>query len=325
MSAQLQQLTPEQEARFQEFVDKWTAIGRSTEPADRPRAERAIVALYTAKQLAPPQIIWTDSPRASGLARQAMAKAEAQASPGTRVQLYDVASSAGASGYGQHDAAWLAFYDFFREACGLVTQTEPLVPLFELAQSANWWLPHEHVCWVSERPSVLHHLDGQLHCDGGPALQYRDGFAIWALRGVRVPQWLAETSEEALDPRRMLQLDNAEVRQAFVRKVGIERICHTLQAQVVDRQDSYELLLLSLGDGRRRPYLKMQNPSVPEVWHVEGVPPEITTVQAALNWRNQLTDDQIDAEHGADWYQQGDVILKPQGATKLKPQPLRLT
>ena len=38
----IESLTPEQEARFDEFVDKWTAIGLSTEPADRPRAEAAI-------------------------------------------------------------------------------------------------------------------------------------------------------------------------------------------------------------------------------------------------------------------------------------------
>ncbi len=42
---------------------------------------------------------------------------------------------------GQHDADWLSFYAYFREVCGLVEQTEPLVGLFELAKSAGWALP----------------------------------------------------------------------------------------------------------------------------------------------------------------------------------------
>jgi hypothetical protein len=47
----------------------------------------------------------------------------------------------------------------------------------------------------------------------------------------------------------------------------------------------YELLILNMGDGRRRPYLKMKNPSI-KTWHIEGVAPEIKTVKEALAWRN---------------------------------------
>lgn len=43
---------------------------------------------------------------------------------------------------------------------------------------------------------------------------------------------------------------------------------------------------LNLGDDRSRPYLKMKNPSI-ATYHLEGVAPEIRTVQEALDWRNQ--------------------------------------
>jgi hypothetical protein len=45
-------------------------------------------------------------------------------------------------------------------------------------------------------------------------------------------------------------------------------------------------LLLNLGDGRNRPYLKMINPSI-GTYHIEGVHPECKTVKEALIWRNQ--------------------------------------
>jgi hypothetical protein len=61
----IERLTPEQTARFPEFVEKWTKIGLSTEPADRPRAEAAIRLIYENNGVLPPEkIVWFDSPTA---------------------------------------------------------------------------------------------------------------------------------------------------------------------------------------------------------------------------------------------------------------------
>ena len=69
----------------------------------------------------------------------------------------------------------------------------------------------------------------------------------------------------------------------------------------------------------------MENASIPELYHVEGVPQSCRTVRDALNVRNSLTEEQIDDENGIDWYQQGDVILRPKGAKKFKRLPKKLT
>jgi len=58
-------LTTEQIARFPEYVERWTAIGLSTAPADRPAAERAINGIYKNHGLAPlSRIMWCESPQA---------------------------------------------------------------------------------------------------------------------------------------------------------------------------------------------------------------------------------------------------------------------
>ena len=213
-------------------------------------------------------------------------KASVKAPVKARTSVWDlVGDSVKASGYGQHDANWLAFYDYFRTECRLIQHTDKLVPLMRLAEHAGWWLPHEQICWVCPKHNLLHMQDNRLHRVGGPALQYPDGWSIWALNGVCVPRWLAETPEGQLDPRRLLKIENAEVRREFVRRVGIERICYTLGAVVLDKQGDYELLVLDIQDGRRRPYLKMLNPSI-GTWHVEGVHPSCKTVAEALAWRN---------------------------------------
>ncbi len=67
---QIEFLTPEKTARFPEFIKKWTDIGLSTEPADRPRAEDAIRQCYICAGLKPPaMIVWCSSPFSQGLTR----------------------------------------------------------------------------------------------------------------------------------------------------------------------------------------------------------------------------------------------------------------
>lgn len=164
---------------------------------------------------------------------------------------------------------------------------------------------------------------GQLHSHDGMAVEYPDGWGVWAWNGVRVTEQII-LRPDTLTPEQIAQERNAQVRQVMVERIGIERVCQLFHAKSIDTRGDYELLVLDLGDGLKRPYLKMLNPSV-GVWHVEGVHPNCRTVQESLNWRNGLTADQIDEVNGADWIQQGDVILKPQGARKFKTQPIQLT
>lgn len=180
---------------------------------------------------------------------------------------------------------------------------------------------------VSKLPTKIYWTaEHTLHRDGGPAVEWGDGWGRYALNGVRVPEWLAMTPAEQLDPQKIMRLDNVEHRREGIRKIGVERMVYSLGGKTLDSEGEYELLSMDLGDevGEARA-LKMHNPSLPEVWHVEFVGPECQTVQDALNYRNGLTPDMIDDENGAEWYQQGDVIMRPAGAEKYRSRPSMLT
>lgn len=60
----LQDLTEDQLARIPEWIEKWTAIGLSTEPADWENAEKGIIGEYAVAGLAPPEIVRVTSPLA---------------------------------------------------------------------------------------------------------------------------------------------------------------------------------------------------------------------------------------------------------------------
>ena len=59
-----------------------------------------------------------------------------------------VEASVGDSGYGQHDANWLAFYEYFKEVCGLDDITQKLTGIWQISKNAGWWLPYQHICWI---------------------------------------------------------------------------------------------------------------------------------------------------------------------------------
>src|SRR5690349_18929405 len=56
-------LTPEQQKALSRYRARWSAIRRSTEPADRDAAEEGARLAYRAAGLAPPRrFVWCDSP-----------------------------------------------------------------------------------------------------------------------------------------------------------------------------------------------------------------------------------------------------------------------
>ena len=87
------------------------------------------------------------------------------------------------------------------------------------------WM-HPEFCLASDFPDYIRiNSRGQPHCETGPSHRWSDGWSVWHLNGVRVPQWLVETHADGIESRNLpkLQCYTAAGRE-FVRRVGIERI-----------------------------------------------------------------------------------------------------
>ena len=98
-----------------------------------------------------------------------------------------------ASAFTVHDAPPLGIYEVLHDVGGLAGETAPLRGLWQIAASVGWLVPHETVCWVSDRPDLLKADDqGRLHATDGPALSFTDGWSYHAWKGVHVPAWMIE-------------------------------------------------------------------------------------------------------------------------------------
>lgn len=191
-----------------------------------------------------------------------------------------------------YDSGWTAFYDFFQRI-GIEYDKEwnfDIWKEFILNSGVFATVLCENVAFVCIRPCIVKtNENDDLHCTNGPAIAWRDGYCEYALNGVWVTEELVMTPANKLDSKIILKEENAEVRREMVRKIGTEKICTDLKSQCIDKSDDkiYELLILELGDGRKRPYLKMINPSI-GTYHIEGVHPDCKTVKEALAWRNRV-------------------------------------
>jgi hypothetical protein len=191
---------------------------------------------------------------------------------------------------GNQWSAWDSFLSFFRHVAKLdLPQYEAYQHWESAAIHGGPRIMHPDFCMISDRPSKLV-VDAQNrpHCEDGPFCEWSDGSALYALNGVHVPEWLVMTPAEEIDPQAFARESNVEVRREIVRKIGVERLCEKLGSKVLDKSADgmYELHLVNLGDEVGEwPYLKMLNPSI-GVYHMEAVEQGITTVEAALNFRN---------------------------------------
>ena len=291
-------LTQEQTDLMSVYRDRWTEIGLSTEPANRPAAEIAIRKVYACAGLtAPEQIIWCGSPLSQGIVRAILADKNIGASvvDSVRDSVGDsvrasVRDSVGDSGYGAHDAGWLGFYAYFREVCGLTEQIGKLSGLIDLAHHAGWFIPHQNVCFVSDRHNVLNRDEqGRLHCTSGPAVAYPDGWGVYAWHGIRVPPE-AILKPGYLTVKGILAEKNTEVRRALRNLYGNARFLKDAGARVISESPTHGAKLLSLrldGDPEDIRMAELTCPSTGEVYY-ERVPPTISNCDEALGWRFRL-------------------------------------
>ena len=287
MPKKIEQLTKAQESRFQEFVDKWTSIGLSTEPANRERAENGIRTAYKIAGLQPPRIVWCGSPLSQGLTRAIVLGLK---SPDVGNLVLDsvrasVRDSVGASVYGQHEAGWLSFYSYFLEVCNLAC-CKRLLPLMHMAEASGWWIPRKGIVLLSERPTYCNvNAAGRLHADGRMAIKYRDGFGVYANDGRRLPEKYGSVKTSDWQPKWLLEEKNAELRMTLIKAMGYDRIYQALEAKKIDSWREYELIKIDNADVEPIVLLKMVCPSTGKI-HASRMPPHTKKARQAATMLN---------------------------------------
>ena len=251
----IEKLTPEQEALLPAFVDYGLQYGLNTSPCDRPKAEAAIRAHYAALNRPEPKlIIWLDSPHqgaigAAMLAGTKFSGAQVRAQVWAQVwnQVRDqVGDQVYRAAYGAQDMGWVAWFRAM-QAIG-VNLPKSADTIAAVSENVGWWWPFENAVIVTERPCVIK-FDGEkrLHCETGPAVEYRDGFGVYAWRGIRIPpEWIKDGPPDAIS---CLRVENIEQRRIACEMRGWHNILPKLpNAKLIDKHSNPQVGELWQGD-----------------------------------------------------------------------------
>ena len=255
----IEKLTPEQEALLPAFVDYGLQYGLNTSPCDRPKAEAAIRAHYAALNRPEPKlIIWLDSPHQGAIGAamlagtkfsgdqvrdQVWAQVGDQVWAQVRAQVGDQVYRAA---YGAQDMGWVAWFRAM-QAIG-VNLPKSADTIAAVSENVGWWWPFENAVIVTERPCVIK-FDGEkrLHCETGPAVEYRDGFGVYAWRGIRIPpEWIKDGPPDAIS---CLRVENIEQRRIACEMRGWHNILPKLpNAKLIDKHSNPQVGELWQGD-----------------------------------------------------------------------------
>jgi hypothetical protein len=307
----IDKLTPEQEAQFPVYVDKWIKRGIATASAT-PEETEGIIRNYRKELLSMrddvPNMVFKNPIEcwvACCLIEQNVTL------DNLRTEVRDVF-------HGNpkkftipkailpfNDISLIstfAFYDFMQNVLNIEFEPD-LKRKYEIWEATHklWAIyPLENVTIICDHPTEVHINDAkQLHRDGGPAVRFEgEGeFEIYCLNNVTVPKYIAVTPAQDLSLEDYNKETNADVKAEFLRKVGIERFLEL--GKLMDTyknydqeehswwwKSEYELYDMKAlyPNLQSAPYIKMLNQTT-GIWHLEGVSPSCKKLSAALKER----------------------------------------
>lgn len=218
----IEQLSPEQEAQLPVYRDKWLSIGKATGPVNLEEAKAATIKAYALAGLPPPENFY--SVRSPIEAIQLIKKLDPSKSAS------DIISD---MSFGNHDASWLGFYEFFRNVCD-IEECKKLDGLSELAHNCGWVSFYDTTVVFQDRPEYIKMDDeNRCHCEDGPAIRYSDGFSIYMWHGVQIPdEWIE--NKASVTTKIALTWENVEQRRVACEIIGWNNILRELNAKIID-------------------------------------------------------------------------------------------
>jgi hypothetical protein len=243
MPKKITSLTQEQIDQIPGWADKWIKIGLNTDPADFDRAEAAVLKCYDLiKAPRPKKVLRVSSPWAAiyeGSKENVKLQNKGKA-PKKALNEFIKANWFNYRG-AQLWASWFSYVTFFRDVCDWENESlENFALDEEIALSAGfvWW--SDDVVAISDRPNrVTRDAGGRLHNENGKALEYRDGWGVYAWHGYRISgnnTWIIEEKAK-ITPEKIEKETNAELRRIMLEIYGYENYLAKRKAKEISTDE----------------------------------------------------------------------------------------
>ena len=243
-------------------------------------------ATYAATRAATDVASWF---RLGGCQSADMAKLAEALFPGHRKAMLECAYKAWRMLNGGNQwSGWVAYLSFFRHVAKLPIDYSKWDHYEKVAEHSGPRYMHAKFCIVSDRPEVLLVDErNRPHCTTGPFCRWRDGSALYAVHGVRVP-WTVVEHRNKLTVKQIDKEQNAEVRRVMLELYGEASYLQASGALPI-HSDKFGVLYRKEIPGDEPLVMVRVVNSTPEatggpkVYYLR-VPPTIETAHEAVAW-----------------------------------------
>ena len=185
-------------------------------------------------------------------------------------------------------SSYVSWIDFCISVLGCEYSQDNWLVFESVVKNCGWIYPLRNFCIICDRPRKLL-LDNEYrpHAEGKPAIEFADGYTLYANHGVRLPEEYGKFHPQDWQPKWLLTTENAELRRILIQEIGYEKICQELQTIEIDTWQEYTLLRIENATADIEPIyiLKMICPSTGNI-HTLRVPPDINSAKEAVRWIN---------------------------------------
>lgn len=172
--------------------------------------------------------------------------------------------------------------------------------ILALSRQVSWWWVFDKVAIVTYRPQMLV-LDGmdRLHNNHGPAIEYNDGWCIYARAGNFVPERVIHFGYRK-NLQEIEREQSVEIRRHLIEMYGIEQYLKDAEAVKIDEDSCGVLYRKDFLLDEPIKMVKVLNSS-PEPdgtykYYYLRVPPDVMTAREAVAWTFFMTADEYDPE-----------------------------
>ena len=280
MPKRIDKLTKAQIAAMPACRDKWIEIGLRTGNADFATFDKFMPICYEKAGLKyPKNVVRVQSPLVGALAAAvaegiwkkkrgavggAVGGAVDDAVDDAVQMVIDIAKKTGVT-LSWHD--WLggqfwvggwywwgcAFTDFFFSFCKLKLLKdimERAEAYRKICESVNYIWPNREFIIVCDRPKAINRdADGRLHNSDGKSIEYKDGFGLYHIHGVKFTEE-QHTKAKTATVQELLSWADIEQRSALLRDRKLEEMLKKAKAVIIDETDEcggYKLWEIDLG------------------------------------------------------------------------------
>ncbi|MEG4029624.1 MULTISPECIES: DUF6745 domain-containing protein [unclassified Microcoleus] len=94
-----------------------------------------------------------------------------------------------------------------------------------LVANCGWIYPFENTCIVCDRPRILSFdSEHRLHAAGRPAIQFADGYSLYAYHGVTLPEKYGKIHPNEWRSEWLLEEENTELKKFLIQTIDDRRL-----------------------------------------------------------------------------------------------------